>query len=63
MRKYKISCDWQVCAVVEIEANSLTEAVAIVEASDFPLPTDNSYIDGSFSVNAEMTLFLNERLT
>jgi hypothetical protein len=50
---FKIPCSWEVCSVMEVEANSLEEAIQIA-IDDAPLPTDSEYIDGSFSVNNEM---------
>ena len=48
---FKISTSWEMSANVEVQASDLDEAVDIVESSDFPLPTDASYIAGSFSVD------------
>jgi len=40
---------------VEVEANSLEEAVKEVEdgGGDMPLPMDGEYIEGSFEVDVE----------
>ena len=48
---FNISTSWEMSANVEVQASDLDEAVDIVESSDFPLPTDASYIAGSFSVD------------
>ena len=59
MKKFKIAVSWEVYGDVEIEAETLTEAVNIAENDDnIPLPEPN-YIDGSFIVDAEMSKELN----
>lgn len=47
---FKIPVEWSVYATVEIEADTLEEAVKIFDKTEdeIPLPTDNDYIDGSF---------------
>lgn len=49
-KTFKIPVEWSVYATVEIEAESLEEAVKIFDKTEdeIPLPTDNDYIDGSF---------------
>jgi len=49
MKTYKIGVVWQVYGYVEVEADSLTEAVLIAE--DAPLPDNGEYIQGSFEVD------------
>lgn len=49
MKTYKIGVVWQVYGYVEVEADSLTEAVLIAE--DAPLPDNGEYIEGSFEVD------------
>ena len=56
--KYQIPCTWSVCGVLEIEAESLDEA--IIEAEISPLPVESDYIDGSFEVNEPMLEFYNK---
>lgn len=55
---YRIPCTWTVCGVMEVEADSLKNA--ITKAEDEPLPKESDYIDGSFSVNREMLDYYNE---
>ena len=38
---------------VEVEANSLAEAIHIVHSTDVPLPENGEYIEGSFEVDVE----------
>lgn len=47
---FKIPVEWSVYATVEIEAESLEEAVKIFDETidEIPLPTDCDYIDDSF---------------
>lgn len=43
---------WEVCGMVEIEADSICEAMDIFDATNdhIPLPTDFNYVDGSFAL-------------
>jgi len=61
METYKIACTWEVCGESKIEANSLEEALNKAEAKsdDMPLPEAN-YIDGSFKIDRDMSVYLNE---
>ena len=54
MKKFKIPVSWEMCGCLEIEAETLQEAVnlAIEKMDEFPLPEGN-YIDSSFKVDAE----------
>ncbi len=49
MKTYKIPVVWQMHGYVEVEADSMSEAVN--KAYDTPLPDDGSYIEGSFEVD------------
>lgn len=58
---YKIPCSWQVYGYMDIEADSLDEAISIAEDDSTPLP-DGNYVDGSFEIDnnmIEFTQFLN----
>lgn len=50
MKKFKIPVEWAVCAMVEIEAETLEDAVKIFDETidDILLPTETEYIDDSF---------------
>lgn len=66
LRKFKIPVCWEVYSHIEIEANSLEEAIKIFDEKedsedDFPLPTDPVYRDGSFKrEDEEICGLLNE---
>lgn len=61
-RMYYIPVTWEVWDKVEVEANSLEEAVKYVKDNidDIPLGTEPEYIDGSYKIedgeNGEATL-------
>ena len=61
MNTYHIPCTWTVAGTMEIQANSLGEAIEL--ANEAPLPTDNDYIEGSFEINDQMIPYLNKNLT
>lgn len=64
MTKFKIPVTWEVFGIVEIEANSLDEAISIFdERSDYiALPLENDYVDGSFKREDEEIISLNNSL-
>lgn len=49
--KFKLPVQWMMTADMEIEADTLSEAIA--KAGDAPLP-DGEYLDSSFEVNHEV---------
>jgi hypothetical protein len=53
MKTYKINVVWQMYGSVEVEANSLEEAVKEVDDDGVSLPDNGEYIDGSFEVDVE----------
>ena len=50
--KYKIPVSWTMVADMEIEADSLDEAIEKAEEAN--LPDDAEYCDSSFEVNTEL---------
>ena len=59
MAKFAVAVSWEVCGVMDIEAESLDEAIRIAkEDQDLPLP-DGDYIDGSFLVDSQMSEEMN----
>ena len=52
MKTYKIGVVWQMYGSVEVEANSLAEAIHIVHSRDVPLPENGEYID--FALKREL---------
>ena len=61
MPKYKVVVEWSVFSEIEVEAPSMEEAIMEVEGNDSIIPTEGSYIDGSLSINHEMTTFFNRQ--
>ena len=49
---YKIPCSWVMSGTVEIEAETVGEA--ILKAEHAPLPTESEYIEESFAVDLEL---------
>lgn len=51
-KKIKIPVTWEMCGVVEIEADSAEQALEIFlrDQEHIPLPKDSSYVDGSFGL-------------
>ena len=56
---YKIPCTLEFCGILEIEAESLKEAIKIAEEKE-DLPKEQEYIDGSLHINKEMAKLLNK---
>lgn len=57
-QEFPIAVDWGECGVVKVKAKTIEEAIEIVERDDsIPLP-EGEYIDGSFTVNRQMTEYL-----
>ena len=52
MKTYKIPVSWEVYGCLEIQANSLDEAIEMAE--DSALPQNGEYIEGSFSIDHEV---------
>ena len=58
-KTFPIAVDWGMGGVVNIKAETIEEAIEVVERDDsIPLPEDGEYIDGSFTVNRQMTNYL-----
>ena len=55
MKTYKVPVVFQMYGHVEIDANSIDEAIKLVENDhgDQPLPTDADYVEGSFEIDYE----------
>lgn len=60
MKKFKIPVDWSMCADVEVQANSLQEAIDIVQLQWAELPMEGEYIDSSFQVNIDCAYQMND---
>lgn len=53
--KYKVFVEWSIATIIEVEAESIDEAIEDVESRP-GVPDNGDYIDGSFSVNHDFTL-------
>lgn len=51
IKTYKIPCVWEVYGYMNIDASSIREAIKIAEDESTKLPTESSYIEGSFWVD------------
>ena len=58
MKTYKIPVFWQMIATVEVEAESLNEAMRIVDNN--PLPENGEYVGDSFEVDVMLAVDMNE---
>lgn len=56
MSKYRLSVVWQCSGFIEVESNSLEEAMNKVKSNSdaYPLPYDGGeYVDGSFRLSTD----------
>lgn len=58
-KTYKIPYSWEVYGKAEVEADSLQDAIDIVESDEFPLP-QGDYVDASFRVDHDIIHEMNE---
>lgn len=51
--KQRIAVTWEVCGFIEVEADSIEEAMNMVDENpdNYKLPIENYYIDGSFGLS------------
>ena len=52
MKTYKIPCTWVMSGTIEVEADTVGEAILIAENA--PLPTESEYLEGSFVIDLEL---------
>ena len=50
MKTFKLPVTWEVCGIVEVEAESLEDAITKFDPDDHSLPEDASYVDSSFQL-------------
>lgn len=52
---YKIPVSYEMCGLIEVEADSIKEAIeyAIEHADDYDLPNEEHYIDGSWQTETD----------
>lgn len=60
MKSFKIPVYWTESAEIDVEANTLEEAIEIVQFQHEELPKEHEYIDGSFVVDDEVAKELND---
>lgn len=59
MKYYKVSVQWTQTAVLEVEADDLTQAMQ--QAPNYPIPADGGiYLPDSFTVDPDVTEQLND---
>ena len=60
MGKIKLPVSWEVFGFVEVEADSIEEAMEFFEenADSFSLPNDGEYVDGSFALTCNEPEFI-----
>lgn len=56
MKTFKIPVTWEEYGYVEIEANSIEEALEYANKNidELPLPDDNHYVDGSYVIEQDI---------
>lgn len=54
VRIMKVAVTWEVCGYVDIEAETMEEAMEKFnkDSETIPLPTDFEYVDGSFQLSS-----------
>ena len=59
--KIKLPVTWEVCGLIEVEANSIEEAVEYFNqnSSDIELPENPEYVDGSFVLSDDDPDYIN----
>jgi 3-phosphoglycerate kinase len=64
MKTWKIPVTWEVYGTVEIEAETLDEAIKIFDETEdeISLPTDSEYVDASFKREDEEIIQLNNNI-
>ena len=56
---YRVPCSWEVYGITVVEAESWDEAIS--KSEDAPLPSDGSYIEGSFRIDEELVEYEKEK--
>ena len=50
MAKFNIPCSWEMYGIATVEADTLEEAISILENDETGLPLVTNYVEGSFKV-------------
>lgn len=53
MPRFSIPVTWEVCGRVTVEADTIEDALMNFDPDDHELPTDSSYVDGSFQLTSD----------
>ena len=59
-KTYKIPVTWEVYGEMEIDAESLNEAIEIAERDETPYPSIDGGVDGSLDVDYDIAMIVNE---
>lgn len=59
MKKFRVCVVWTMSATIEVEADSLNDAIRIAEETE-GLPEKSIYVDDSFMVDLDATQEANE---
>lgn len=59
-KTWQVPVYWQMKSVVEVEADTLEDAIYQVQTGDNPLPEDGEYLDGSWEAGDEDIEFVRE---
>lgn len=60
MAKWNVPVYWQMKSVIEVEADTLEDAIYKAQTDDNPLPADGEYLDGSWEAGDEDVEFVRE---
>ena len=60
-KKYRIPCTWEMFGVMDVEAESLDDAIKKIEYNSF-LPNNAAYVDLSFKIDHNAIESYNEEL-
>lgn len=55
MKNWNVPVTWEMCGIVSVPAETLSQAMEIArdEDGDIPLPAECSYVDGSWSLSSD----------
>jgi len=53
-KRYMIPCSWEMYGFCEVNANSVDEAIELVDSDITPLPKRQNYVASSFQIDEAM---------
>jgi hypothetical protein len=62
MKTYKIPATWQMYGILEVEADSLDDAIQKASGPEYSLPTNSAYVEDTFKVDFELVENYNEEM-